>query len=242
MSLVDTFFGIFDTGRISLPTVLDSALGRLDPEACEQRLAWWSKKLLSDAEIQLRVEGIEHAGDEREAFVVMSNHQSLYDIPVLFQSVPGRLRMVAKAELFQVPIWGRAMLAAGFVKIDRSDRDRAMESLRATGGSLLKSGTRVWIAPEGTRSRTGAVGEFKSGGFRMALEMGVRILPVAIEGTRHVLPAKGAIVQRGKAVDVEILPPIDPAPYGVDRRKELMSFVRARIVAARERLAARRAG
>jgi 1-acyl-sn-glycerol-3-phosphate acyltransferase len=241
VSLVDTLRGIVDTGRISLPTVVDSALGRLDPDACETRLGWWSEKLLRDAEVELRVEGRQNAGDGSEPFVVMSNHQSLYDIPVLFQSVPGKLRMVAKAELFKVPIWGKAMLAAGFVKIDRGDRDRAIESLRAVGGSLLRGGTRVWIAPEGTRSRTGDLGEFKSGGFRMALEVGARILPVAIEGTRYILPAKGAVVQRGRSVDVAILPPIDPAPYGVERRRELMTEVRSRIEAAHRALRERRA-
>jgi 1-acyl-sn-glycerol-3-phosphate acyltransferase len=162
----------------------------------------------------------------------MSNHQSLYDIPVLFQCGLGSLRMVTKAELFKVPVWGRAMEAAGFIRIDRHDRDQAVGALRAKGGSLLAAGTRVWIAPEGTRSRTGALGPFKSGGFRMALEQGVRILPVAITGTRDVLPAQGFVVHTGKQVNVTVLPPIDPAPYGVDRRKDLMDDVRRAIAGA----------
>lgn len=232
MSLLQTAMGIVDTGRISVPTVLDAAFNRLTTEVADQRLDWWSQKLLRDAGVDLTVTGSAHAGDGSEPFVVMSNHQSLYDIPVLFQSVPGRLRMVAKAELFKVPVWGRAMLAAGFIRIDRGDREQAAEELRTTGGSLLASGVRVWIAPEGTRSKTGEVGEFKSGGFRMALALGARILPVAIEGTRRVLPAKGFAVQRGQRVSVTILPPIDPAAYGIDRRKELIAGVRRAIVEA----------
>jgi len=224
MSLRHTLTGLVDTGRISVPTVIDSLLGRLTVETCDRRLLWWSKKLFRDAAIDLVVRGREHA-EGSEPFVVMSNHQSLYDIPALFCSLPGRVRMVAKAELFKVPIWGKAMLAAGFIRVDRGDRDRAAASLRE-GNSRLKEGTRVWIAPEGTRSTTGALGVFKKGGFRMALETGTRILPIAIDGTRHVLPARGSVVSLGQRVTVTILPPIDPKAYGDERRKELMDVVR----------------
>ena len=232
MSVVQTVMGIVDTGRISVPTVVETIFRPLPDEVAEQRLDWWSAKLLRDAAIDLVVKDREHAGDGREPLIVMSNHQSLYDIPVLFQAGLGRIRMVTKAELFKIPIWGKAMLAAGFVRIDRSDRDQAVSSLKEKGGSLLASGTRVWIAPEGTRSKTGQLGSFKSGGFRMAFDQGVRILPVAIDGTRNVLPAKGFVVQREKPVTVTILPPIDPKDYGVERRKQLMTDVRDRIAKA----------
>jgi 1-acyl-sn-glycerol-3-phosphate acyltransferase len=218
MSLAHTVNGILETARISVPTVLDALRHPLDPAVAEQRLASWSARLLR------------HAGDGTEPLVVMSNHQSLYDIPVLFQCGLGRLRMVTKAELFDVPVWGRAMKAAGFIRIDRSDRGQATDALREEGGALLAGGTRVWIAPEGTRSRTGKLGPFKSGGFRMALEQRVRILPIAIEGTRDVLPAKGVTVHPGKRVKVTILPPIDPGAYGMDRRKDLMVDTR-RVIA-----------
>jgi len=225
-----TIQGIVTTARISLPTVVESAFGRLTTETCDTRLDWWARKILDDAGVDLVVRGREHAeGDE--PFIVMSNHQSLYDVPCLFRALPGRLRMVAKAELFKVPVWGQAMAAAGFIRIDRSDRDQAVQSLRA-GASQLQQGTRIWIAPEGTRSPTGALGTFKSGGFRMALETGTRILPIAIDGTRHVLPAKGAVVNTGKRVVLTILPPVDPRPYGVEGRKALMRDVRDAIATA----------
>jgi 1-acyl-sn-glycerol-3-phosphate acyltransferase len=232
VTLAQTVTGIVDTARISVPTVIEALYRPLDPDRAERRLVWWSGKLLHDARVTLTITGQAHAGDGREPLLVMSNHQSLYDIPVLFQCGLGRLRMVTKAELFQVPVWGRAMKAAGFIRIDRSDTGQAMGALREQGASLLASGTRVWIAPEGTRSRTGALGPFKSGGFRMALEQGVRILPVAIEGTREVLPAKGVVVHRDKRVKVTILPPIDPAAYGAERRRELMVDVRRAIAEA----------
>jgi 1-acyl-sn-glycerol-3-phosphate acyltransferase len=229
MTLAATAMAIVDTARISVPTVLEAALRTSSMEASDRRLAWWADKLLRNAGVDLHVEGREHAGDGTEALLVMSNHQSHYDIPVIFCAVPGRIRMVTKAELFKVPIWGPAMRAAGFIEIDRRSRDKAMGALRGQGESLLAAGTRVWIAPEGTRSRTGALGPFKSGGFRMALETGTRILPVAIQGTREVLPADGVVVRVGKRVVVTILPPVDPARYGEAGRKELMAEVRARI-------------
>jgi 1-acyl-sn-glycerol-3-phosphate acyltransferase len=157
MGLLLTTKGILDTGRISVGTLVDGALGRLDLERSDARLRWWSEKLLRDAEVELVVRGREN-DPIGEPLVVVSNHQSLYDIPTLFCAVSGRLRMVAKSELFMVPIWGRAMLASGFVRIDRSDKDKAIASLREVGGALLKTGTRVWVAPEGTRSKTGRAG------------------------------------------------------------------------------------
>jgi 1-acyl-sn-glycerol-3-phosphate acyltransferase len=233
MSLLHTLRGLASTGRISVPTVIDAALGRVTMARCDERLDWWARELLRDAEVELTVRGREHVeqGQSQEPFVVMSNHQSLYDIPVIFCAIPGRVRMVAKSELFKVPIWGAAMTAAGFIRIDRSDREQAVKTL-SESGSMLKDGTHVWIAPEGTRSATGALGPFKSGGFRMALEAGARILPVAVDGTRHVLPAKGAIVQTKQRVTVTICAPIDPRAYGLDRRKELMADVRAAIEGA----------
>jgi 1-acyl-sn-glycerol-3-phosphate acyltransferase len=229
MSLAATAMALVDTARISVPTVIDAAFSTLTMETADRRLGWWSDKLLRNAGVDLHVEGRAHAGDGREPLIVMSNHQSHYDIPVIFCAVPGRIRMVTKAELFKVPIWGPAMRAAGFIEIDRRASDQAMGALRGQGGSLLAAGTRVWIVPEGTRSRTGALGPFKSGGFRMALETGTRILPVAIQGTREVLPADGVVVRGGKRVVVTILPAVDPAGYGDAGRRELMAEVRRQI-------------
>jgi 1-acyl-sn-glycerol-3-phosphate acyltransferase len=227
MSLVQTFLSVVDTGRISVATALEGLVGTVDAGRCDARLAWWSEKVVRDARIALVVHGRDHAETD-EPFIVMSNHQSFYDIPVLYRAIPGRLRMVAKKELFRVPVFGRAMIDAGFIRVDRSDRAQAVASLKHAT-TQLRAGTRIWIAPEGTRSQAGALGPFKSGGFRMALETSTRILPVAIDGTKDVLPAHGVTVHRNKRVTVTITPPIDPAPYGVEGRKQLMSDVRRAI-------------
>lgn len=228
MSLLDSLHGLALTGRISVPTVVDQVLGRASLERCDERLRWWSRKLVEDAEIELTVRGSHHGGDGTEPLVVMSNHQSFYDIPVLFCAVPGRLRMVAKRELYQVPIFGAAMRSAGFIEIDRQNRARAIESLGASR-QLLERGIRVWIAPEGTRSPSGKLGPFKSGGFHLALAEEVRILPVALDGTREVLPAHALSVRKGKHVTATLLPPIDTREFGPSRKAELMAAVEAAI-------------
>ncbi|HYQ05225.1 MAG TPA: lysophospholipid acyltransferase family protein [Polyangiaceae bacterium] len=218
------------TLRISVPTLFDALLGKLTPEVCDARLDWWSKRLLEQAEVTLETSGLDHARGAR-AFVVMSNHQSLYDIPALYQTLPLRLRMVAKAELFKIPIWAQAMRAAGFVELDRSARERAIESLDRAKLALA-GGTSIWIAPEGTRSRDGALGPFKLGGFHLALGAGAPILPVTVVGTRLILPAKGARVAAGAQVRVTVHPAIDPAAYGNEVSDELVHAVRNSIQSA----------
>jgi 1-acyl-sn-glycerol-3-phosphate acyltransferase len=215
------------TLRISVPTIYQALRGTLTPEICDARLAWWSKQLVAKAGISLQITGAEHT-QAAGAFVVMSNHQSHYDIPVLYQSVPLRLRMVAKSELFKIPIWAQAMRAAGFVELNRGARDRAIESLERAKAALSQ-GTSIWIAPEGTRSRDGVLGPFKLGGFHLALGANARILPITISGTRETLPAKGSHVTTGATVRVVVHAPVDPAAFGSEVGEPLVEAVRQAI-------------
>ena len=107
------------TAAICAPTLVEAARGTLTPEACDERLERWSRRLLEQARVSLVVEGLDNSRSSRP-FVVMSNHQSLYDIPVIFQTLGRRIRMVTKRELFRVPVWGRAMRVAGFVERARA--------------------------------------------------------------------------------------------------------------------------
>lgn len=218
---------IWQTLRISVPTIWEGLRGSLTPEATDRRLLAWSKALVERAHIELVVEGAENA-PAGESFVIMSNHQSLYDIPVIYQALRRRIRMVAKQELFRVPVWGRAMRRAGFIALDRGDRERSRHTLLASS-SELRQGTSIWIAPEGTRSRDGSLGPFRKGGFHLALQSGARILPVTVVGTRAVLPAKGARITDGCRVRVVVHPPVDPSAYGEQRRDDLIARVRAAI-------------
>jgi 1-acyl-sn-glycerol-3-phosphate acyltransferase len=220
---------IVETARISVPTLVEGISGKLTPEVCDQRLFAWSGILLEQAKIQLEVAGLERA-PRSEAFIIMSNHQSHYDIPVLFQALHRRVRMVAKSELFKIPGWGRAMRLAGFVEVDRKDRTRAIQSLEGAKAAVAL-GTSIWIAPEGTRGPGDKLLPFKQGGFHLAQSIGARILPVSIDGTSRVLEAHGRHVTEGVQVRVTVGEPIATADYAPEQRAELLALVRRNIAA-----------
>ncbi len=220
--LVDSIYAVAQTLRISAPTVLESALGRLDLEVCDARLDEWSARVVARTQMDLRIHGPDP--DWSRAYVVMSNHQSHYDIPVLFRVVRGRMRMVTKKELFKFPIFGKALRDSGFIEIDRGDRERAIASLKSAA-EQLRSGTHVWIAPEGTRSKNGAIGTLKKGGFVLARETGLPILPISIQGTINVLPRGTSKTRLGQRVDVTMGKPIETQEPGVTT-EALMEQVR----------------
>jgi 1-acyl-sn-glycerol-3-phosphate acyltransferase len=224
---------VYETFAISFPTILDAFAGRVTKEVCDTRLERWSRNIVANARITLEVEGREHmrAG---ETYLVMSNHRSLYDIPVLFQVVGPNIRMITKKELFRVPVFGGALAAGGFIAIDRSNRREAIRSLDRAR-ELLASGTHVWIAPEGTRSRTREMLPFKKGAFYLAMEASLPILPVLLDGTEQALEAKGVRSAAGARVRVRILPRVDPRPYvemGKGGRDRLMADLRRTMEAA----------
>lgn len=229
-SLALSLRNVYETLAISWPTVVDAVLDRVDRETCDRRLASWAKRVTANARIDLEVHGASNY-DPSARLIVMSNHQSFYDVPVLYAVLGGNLRMVAKKELFAVPIFSRAMREAGFIEVDRSNRQRALDSMKLAKQTLL-GGVNVWIAPEGTRSRTGELGPFKKGGFYLAFETGLPILPVSLVGTRDALGAQALRSSAGAHVRVTIAPPIDTAAYiaqGKPGRERLMSAVRAEI-------------
>ena len=205
-----------ETVRISAPTIWDEWRGRVDPRICDARLESWASNLLAQANISVETAGREHVVPG-ESFVVLSNHQSHYDIPAAFAAFGPKLRMVAKTELFRIPIMGSAMRASGFVELDRSNRRQAVATLKAARERMCADGTSVWIAPEGTRSVTARLGKFKRGGFYMALDAKLRILPMAIDGTFRAHAPGSRHVNPGCQVRVTLCPPVDPREYGRGR-------------------------
>lgn len=210
-SLLLSVRNAYEAMSVSAPTVLDALRGRLTVEACDRRLERFAANVVRNARLDLHVHGT-WPGSASRAFVVMSNHQSHYDIPVLFHVIGGTIRMVAKKELFHLPLFGQAIREAGMIEVDRKNRERAIESL-ALAKRKLSNGTNIWIAPEGTRSLDGKLLPFKKGGFVLAIEMNAPILPVTIDGTRDVLPSHGFRSHAGARVDVTFHPPIETASY-----------------------------
>lgn len=219
-----------ETVRVCAPTIVEGMLGRVRREVCDRRLEEWSEVACALARIDLHVHGRENI-DRDETYILMSNHQSSYDIFTIMRAFPGTLRMVSKIEMFRIPVIGAAMYNAEFVPLDRSDKQKAREGLEYAKAKL-DSGVNVWIAPEGTRSNDGRLLPFKKGGFVIALQTGHPILPVTVSGSRDVLRSKGYRVFRDQRVDVTFHPPIDPRPYGTARRDELVERVRDTIASA----------
>jgi len=213
-SIVLSLRNAYEALAVSAPTVVAAARGRLTAKDCDAHLERFAAHVMRNAEISVTVRGREvleadeKASGKRRTFVVMSNHQSHYDIPVLYYVLGGNMRMVAKKELFSLPLFGRAIRDAGMIEVDRKNRERAIASL-SKAKEQLHGGTNIWIAPEGTRSTTGALGDFKKGGFVIAIDMDAPILPITIDGTRSILPSGTAFSKRGQAVDVTIHAPIE---------------------------------
>ncbi len=164
--------------------------------------------------------------EKGRAYVVMSNHGSLIDIPAMMGTVPGSLRMVLKEELTKVPVWGQALVASGFVPVDRRNRDKAIAQLQLAK-QQLESGVSIWISPEGTRSRDGRLAPFKKGGFHVARDLGVPIVPAWIDGARDILPPDQFVVRYDGTCTVHFGAPIDTQGKTVEA---LMAEVRRAIL------------
>jgi 1-acyl-sn-glycerol-3-phosphate acyltransferase len=221
MSLLDSFRVLAETLAITVPTVAEAVTGKLTDAAASARLERWSATVIELTRIDLDVRW-QTPIDWRRPYVIMSNHQSHMDIPVLYRVIPPSVRMVAKKELFRVPLFGKAMTSAGFIEVDRGQRERAIASLEAAA-ARVRGGASVWIAPEGTRSADGEIGALKKGGFMLARSAGVPILPIVLSGTRDALPRGAAAIVRGARVRVEVGAPIETEGVAVD---ELMRQVR----------------
>jgi 1-acyl-sn-glycerol-3-phosphate acyltransferase len=139
-------------------------------------------------------------------FVIISNHQSLLDIPALLASLPFDYRMVAKKELFRIPIFGWGMKLAGYIEVDRGDTRRAIRGM-SEADRILKVGKSIVIFPEGTRSRDGNLLPLKKGAFVIALKNGVPILPCIVQGGFHLLP-KGTLRMGNARMRIHLGKPI----------------------------------
>jgi len=184
--------------------------------------AWLALTL---AGIRYRVAGRERIPNT--AVVFCSNHESNVDPPVLFEALHPQLHVLYKAELHKFPIMGTVFDAGGFVPVDRGDRDKAVASI-ASGAASLRAGNSFLIFPEGTRSRTGHLLPFKKGGFIMALQAQVPIVPVAVQGGRSAM-RKGSAFVRPVRVTVRIGSPIPTAGLTLADRDALIERVRGEI-------------
>jgi 1-acyl-sn-glycerol-3-phosphate acyltransferase len=176
--------------------------------------------------------------DPRRPYVVVSNHESFADI-LLISHLPWEMKWLSKAELFKVPVLGWLMWLAGDIPVRRGESRSAVEALQRCR-VVLKQRVSVMIFPEGTRSPTADMLPFKDGAFRLAIDSGVPILPLAVSGTGTALPKHGWRFGRSKA-EVRVLEPIETAGLTVNDVPRLRERVRERILEARDALRAEQA-
>ena len=164
----------------------------------------WSWLILATTGVDVRVTGLERV-KPGETYVFISNHQSIYDIPVIFASLPFQLRIIAKESLGRFPFLGWHLIRAGHLLVDRRNPDRSgiLNRWRRLVGDQLS----LIIFPEGTRSADGRVGHFKAGSFLLALEAGLTIVPVSVCGTTHVMK-KGQLTTRPGHVTLQVHEPV----------------------------------
>ena len=192
---------------------------------------WWHRQYFAVCGIKRRITGWdalpEPIREGRQPVIFMGNHQSQLDPPYLLGAIPVHAVYIAKRELKWVPFIGWAAAAAGAIFIDRSNRERAVASLHEAA-MKVRGGRNVVIFPEGTRTRTGDLLPFKKGGFNLAMDAGVPIVPFAIQGGFRILP-KGARRVRPGLYEVRFGEPVDTAAF--PERDALMAEVRGRIEA-----------
>jgi 1-acyl-sn-glycerol-3-phosphate acyltransferase len=179
--------------------------------------------------IGTRVEGLEHLQRHRAA-VYAVNHASNVEPPIIFDVLNEffpRLRILYKAELRKLPVLVRAFDLAGFVPLQRGNREQSLPAIEGAA-QALREGNSFLIFPEGTRSRTGELLPFKKGGFIMAVQAQAPIVPVAISGAREAM-RKGSPWIRPVTVTVRFGPPIETAGLTIDDRDELVGRVRAEV-------------
>lgn len=187
----------------------------------------WARTILFFAGTKLEVEGLEKI-DKNRPYIFVGNHQSHFDVLSAFSVLPQPVRYIAKKELFKFPIFGWAMMAAGIIKVDRSNREKALKSID-TAVETIKKGVSITIFPEGTRSHDGNIHKFKKGAFVMAMKGQIPIVPVAISGARYILKKHSLRLKPGK-VKIIILDPIDPSNYDYESRDKYAEDTRQIII------------
>ena len=178
------------------------------------------------AGIRITTEHRERLGDARNT-VLVSNHASHLDAPALFLALGVQFVALAKREVFDIPLFSTVIRRAGFIPIVRGDRTEAAGAVGRMVAAL-RAGACVLVFPEGTRSPTGALGAFKKGAFLAAVEAGSRLVPVAVHGTRSLMPRHGYALRPGH-VRVSILDPVDAAGYSYADRDVVVAQVRSQI-------------
>ena len=190
---------------------------------------FWSRSFFWLMFLPVTIDGKEHIKNG-QSYVFVANHQSMFDVWLIYGWLPVVFKWLMKAELRKVPFVGTACKAAGHIFVERRNAKAAMESLKNVE-KQLSNGVCTVIFPEGTRSLNGEVGKFKRGAFQIAWDLGLPVIPLSLDGCYEVLPKGDPFVHR-HAVSMRIGEPIDLKQYA--DANEAIEAVRNAVIAGRK--------
>lgn len=223
-----TLFGVLHTLIMSIVVLFIAGVLRSRKLIDFAIIYMWSLPLIILSGTRVEVRGVDRFGDSPLGFLILFNHSSLMDIPVLYAYFPRSFRFGAKIELFKIPFFGKAMELCGVLPIDRSNRNKVMK-VYENAIARVKNGEAFALAPEGTRQKEATLGRFKRGPFEFAMNAGMDIVPAVIAGAYDVLPKDAVLVNTGRwrrKIIVQILPRVSTQGYTMESIDQLVEKVR----------------
>jgi 1-acyl-sn-glycerol-3-phosphate acyltransferase len=215
------------TAILAIPVIAAGLLGRTGNLAFSLTKLW-AYTMLAVSFVRTEIKNKEKI-IKGQSYIIISNHQSQYDILALVTRLGIQFRWFIKKEILKVPIFGYGLYAARNIYLDRTDTAKAIESIDK-GMDRLPKGASVMVFAEGTRSDDGRIHEFKKGGFMAAIIRQLPILPVTVNGSRRVLPKGELVVKPGK-IQVVVGNPIETSDYTTDTVQALIDKTRKTIIA-----------
>lgn len=206
------------------------AVSFFDPDGRRQNgvARAWARALLWTGGVKVRVEGIERISPDA-GYVIASNHASYMDTPVVLANIPVQFRFLAKRGLFKIPFLGTHLARAGHIPVPREDPRASVKTMALAAQIIRERGISMLIFPEGGRSRHGELRPFKEGAAYIGIKAGVPIVPVALIGTRAVLPFGSGRIRPGE-VTLKVGEPIDTTKLTLRDRGKVTEEIRAQIV------------
>jgi 1-acyl-sn-glycerol-3-phosphate acyltransferase len=183
----------------------------------------WAWLILKTCGIRVSIDGLEHLNRDQK-YVLASNHQSLFDIPILFAYLPISFRILFKRSLLQIPFLGWHLWVSGHIPVDRANPVKARQSLNRASEHLSHKGS-IAIFPEGTRSHDGSIGRFKHGSFVLAVRAGIPVVPVTISESWRVME-RGKVTVHPRHVKVHVDRPLSVDCYDERSVTDLSRAVR----------------
>jgi 1-acyl-sn-glycerol-3-phosphate acyltransferase len=211
-------------GLVSLVISLFESSGRR--QIAVARL--WARFLLWGSGVKVKVEGLEKL-PLNGSYVFVSNHLSYMDTPVILANIPVQFRFLAKSGLFKIPLLGTHLARAGHIPVPRDDARAAVKTMTTAAQVIRERGISLLVFPEGGRSQTGELDSFKEGAAYIAIRAGVPLIPIALQGTREVLPFGSGHVRSGR-VTMRIGDPVPTDQVQLRDRGRITAELRDRIV------------